>query len=312
MLRTQDSKSGTAALPLTILAGFLLAVSGGIHAADHQDTPGLKEEGNERFDALLTGMFTFQRGENLVVILNTNPMIPPTRPEYIFPTDVEFRIQIDNNSAVRFPSTGDSLRYGGEIVDSNAIEEDITIRIVFKPDGVTPELSTEPAAFKQHVKLWTGLRDDPFINFVREGLNIGALVLEMPLTTVSPDRQPLLIWGTSTVENFDGLQQELTGRSARSQDNPQINTFHPRDHMAVLAGQQADVLIFDPRRKATFPNGRELTDDVGELLCSKFGECRILLSSIMMGGLPRRTTNDVPYLSYFPYLGLPHAPSSTD
>lgn len=297
-----------------IIACWLLFNPTLVHAADHGDTPRLKMEGSARPDARLTDLFVFERSDQLVLILCTNPEIPDGTPDYAFPTDVEFAFRIDRHSEVSFPAEVDSLRYGGKIADSTRIREDVTIRITFEGQGKTPDLKVTPASLESEIEVWTGLRDDPFILPNRAGKNIGAIVLSLPLKRVqTTPYQPLLVWATSKVETLDGMQHELAARAARSQEGDdalvdKINTLAPKDHLTVddSAYPQADVVIFDPRRETGFPNGRELADDVVAILCVEFGECRLYTASIDQGGLPRQTENDRPFLAHFPYLSSPN------
>jgi len=82
-------------------------------------------------------------------------------------------------------------------------------------------------------------------------------------------------------------------------DNDAMNTLHPRKHFQNL-GDPPDVIIFDTSLPAAFPNGRELTDDVVDLV----GDTRVLAND----GPPFPKKNDVPFLDVFPYLAPPHEP----
>jgi hypothetical protein len=152
------------------------------------------------------------------------------------------------------------------------------------------------------VGFFAGLRDDPFIRAPRAGRNVAAIVLEVPLANIVAQPRTLLIWATAQVEEMDGPQQEMAGRSLRSMFSEQnaLNGLHPRDHMRVM-GMRPDVMIYDTARAAAFPNGRALVDDVVDLVCSLGGECRVASTDA-----PYPTTNDVAFLSYFPYLAPPH------
>jgi hypothetical protein len=55
-------------------------------------------------------------------------------------------------------------------------------------------------------------------------------------------------------------------------------------------------VIYDTALAASFPNGRELTDDVVDLV----GDPRVLSNDD-----PFPSTNDVPFLGAFPYLAPP-------
>ncbi len=265
-------------------------------ASDHGDTPLLKEIG--RPDARLTDMYAFLRGSNLVLILNSNPTIPPGATEAVFPSDVTFEIMIDNDSEVAFDEPDDLDTFGGTIVNPNKINKDIVFRVTFDKEGV-PKLNTSgiPGNLKDSIMLFTGLRDDPFIRGPRIGLNIAAIVLEIPLEYVLDEQDTLLIWATAKVNGVMGAFQEFVGRGLRSQfpENDQLNTLHPKKHFRQL-GVTPDVMIFNTAIPAAFPNGLELTDDVVDLV----GDPRPLANDD-----PFPSENDVPFLFVFPYLAPP-------
>lgn len=87
------------------------------------------------------------------------------------------------------------------------------------------------------------------------------------------------------------------GRSIRSQliEDDLLNTLQPSKHASIL-NVTPDVLIYNTSLPAAFPNERELTDDVVDLV----GDPRILESDE-----PFPNENDVPFLDEFPYLAPP-------
>lgn len=296
---------------LLLIVGLLvISISGAVHAADHGDTPLLNSIG--RHDARLADLFAFTRGENLVLCVTSDPTIPPGVTEYIFPTDVEFTIAIDHTSQIRIADLESLANFGGAIVTPARIKEDIIFRISFTGDN-EPQLDSNLPHLVHRTLLFTGLRDDPFIRGPRIGRNIAAIVLELPLADVltppSPRLPPqrwlqksstLLIWATASVEEINGRFQELAGRALRSQfpENDLMNTLHPNRHFSEL-GVPPDVIIFDTSAPAVFPNGRDLTDDVVDLV----GDPRPLGNDD-----PFPDANDVPFLDIFPYLAPPHLP----
>jgi hypothetical protein len=279
---------GRAILPLLILT---LAALGILSASDHGDVPtGLA---GPRQDANLTDLHAFVVGQNLVLSLSTNPAIPPSATSYLFPTDVTFELHIDNHSEVS----------DGQVVRPDRIHDDISFRFRFDDDGSVKLLrlgrrGREPFDLG-FVSLFSGLRDDPFIRGPRQGRNIGAIVLEVPLSSVlRPGQSTLVIWATSKVDDFDGRFQELAGQSLVSMfpENSLMNTMEPRQTMRLM-GKAPDVMIFDTALPAAFPNGRALTDDVVDLV----GDNRVLANDA-----PFPSTNDKPFLARFPYLAEPH------
>ncbi len=285
-------------LPLVISLSAIVAALSGVgimYAADHGDTPLLMSIG--RHDARVAGLHAFLRGNHLVISFTTDPTISPGETEYIFPTDVKFRIAIDNDSEVTFDDPTDLAVFGGTIDRPGRIQEDIVFTITFN-DNNEPRLNSNRRELLEHTTLFTGLRDDPFIRKPRIGRNIAAMVLEFPLEYVLDSQPTLLIWATAKVAGVNGQFQELAGRALRSQflENDLMNTLHPRKHFKEL-GVPPDVVIFDTSFEAAFPNGRELTDDVVDLV----GDARVLAND----GPPFPKKNDVRFLDVFPYLAPP-------
>ncbi len=280
-------------MTLTLVAGWTA------FGSDHDDTPQLKEVG--RHDARITDLYAFRRGDNLVLVLCTNPAIPREVTEYIFPSDLTLRIFIDSNNKVRFDNPDDLVKFGGTIMHPENIKDDIIFEITFDEEG-SPQLSLKglPRKAWEDIRFFAGLRDDPFIRGPRIGKNVAAVVIELPLLFVLRGRPTLLIWATSQVPEISGPIADLGARALRSQflENLALNTMPPRDVMDAL-GVQPDVIIYDLTRPAVFPNGRELTDDVVDLV----GDPRPLSNDY-----PFPSENDVPFLASFPYLAPPHLP----
>ncbi|MGH9858515.1 MAG: DUF4331 family protein [Candidatus Acidiferrales bacterium] len=280
----------------TVLALALLTFAGLglLMASDHGDAP--IGAAGPRQDANLTDFFAFTSGSNLVLIVCANPAIPPAATSYLFPTDVTFTVHIDNDSRVD----------AGKVVRPERIDDEISFRFHFNDDGSVDIRRHSRRHGRRNrgpedlgiVSLFTGLRDDPFIRGPRNGRNVAAIVLEVPLSSVLDDKSTLVMWATSSVEDFDGRIQELAGRSLVSMfpENTLMNTMEPRLMFRRL-GKDPDVMIYDTSLPAAFPNGRALTDDVVDLV----GDNRVLANDA-----PFPSANDKPFLSTFPYLAPPH------
>lgn len=130
-------------------------------AADHDDTPLLKQVG--RHNARITDLHAFVSRDRLVVSVATNATIPASLAHYLFPDDLTLRILIDNNSRVSFADPVAVAEFGGTVVQPSEIEEDVVLEITF-PLGA-PRLRTRglPGRATRAVRLFAGLRDDPFI-----------------------------------------------------------------------------------------------------------------------------------------------------
>jgi hypothetical protein len=78
-----------------------------------------------------------------------------------------------------------------------------------------------------------------------------------------------------------------------------MNTMGPRNHWRLMQ-ETPDVIILDVLSPSGFPNGREPTDDVIDLVVDIPG------GTLPGEGPEFPTANDVPYLPTFPYLAPPH------
>ena len=277
--------------------------------ADHSDTSLHIEEG--RNDARITDLYAFTRGENLVLILAVDPTVPEGATTYKFPTDVEYRINIDNDSEVTAQ---------GIILNKNDIREDIVISIRFKDDGTAvingdnkfgsifsiPFLVLFSCASSDDVDIvdaitnfFAGPRDDPFIRGPRIGKNVAAIVLEIPIDAVVKNNNPLLIWSTTNVDSFPGDFQERAGGPITSMLNDVLNFTHPSEDFENFS-IEPDVLVLNTSLPSGFPNGRVLEDDVVDLVCP--GVC----DNIIENDEPFPSENDVPFLDDFPFLAPPN------
>ncbi len=296
-IRNECSRKLLAGLFLSSLAAYSVSIA---PASDHDDTPLLKAF--PRHDARITDLFSFTRGENLVLVVCLDPTILTTATTYEFASDLIVKIHIDNHTHVTFDAPDDLVTYGGTITRPTRIRPDITFTITFDQDGQA-HLSTRglPMLPDEQVSFFAGLRDDPFIRGPRIGRNVAALVIELPLKAATRwQNDTILGWATAQVGNVHGPMHEHAGRSLRSQfvENDLLNTRPPSQQAGDL-NMTPDVIIYDTRRPAAFPNGRELTDDVVDLV----DDPRVTGTDA-----PFPSENDVPFLAEFPYLAPPHAP----
>jgi hypothetical protein len=272
----------------------MAAIAGPAVASDHADTRQLSEL--KRDDAKIADFYAFTRGDRLVLVITVQAPLPKDLSQFRFPADVAYRFMIDRD-AVIVPGEGDDARlFGGIISNPAAIKEDIVVEVRFGSAGHTLKVSGLSPGADQGVTFYAGVRDEPFIRSTRIGLNLAAIVVELPLSRVlsDPSNPVILTWATTDVDELGGPQDELGARAYRSMDpaNDELNTTHPSLHLAQL-GMRPDVIIFDTSRPAAFPNGRDLPDDVVDLLGRQ-------------DGAPFPSANDVPFLTTFPYLAPPH------
>ncbi len=285
-----------------IVAGLLILVVAASFAtgSDHGDTPLLIDA--QRHDARQSDLFVFNRGDKTVLAVCLDPTIPPAATSYQFAADLTVEIHIDNNSDVTFSDPVQLATFGGTIVEPKRIHSDVRFTIRFDNDGnALMDVNGISHSSLEDIQLFAGLRDDPFIRGPRIGRNIAAIVIELPSDLLLDDSDTLLIWTTSKVPGFRGPFQDMVGRALRSQfpENLVMNGLRPGNHQQIM-GVTPDVMIYDTSRAAVFPNGRELSDDVVDLV----GDPRVLANDF-----PFPDENDLPFLSTFPYLSPPHGPS---
>jgi hypothetical protein len=266
-------------------------------ASDHDDTPLLKSI--PRHDPRITDLFAFLRDDRLVLAVCLDPTVPPAATSYAFAADLTLSIYVSTNDKVRFNNAADNATYGGTIMTPHRLHEEVTFTMSIDAGG-DPQLDIHglsPPAISE-VRFFAGLRDDPFIRGPRIGRNVAAVVIDVPRHRVSPQNKPMLIWATSSVETIYGPFHEHGGRALRSQfvENDLLNRHTPAEHWTRL-GVVPDVIILRPTVPVAYPNGRELTDDVVDLV----GDPRVLVNDA-----PFPAANDVPFLAAFPYLAPPH------
>lgn len=327
-------------LPAALAAALLLTMwAGGAAASDHAD-PAF--DAGLRTQAGLTGLFFFPDGDDMILVLGVSPGLRTPPPFAIEP--YEFQVHIDHHSEVRFDDPEERARYGGTVVDPGGLSPDVTFRVRFDDQGNLADHGIRGLPDPRQVRLWAGLRDDPFIFPRFFKANVIAAVFAIPRSQLPAGRQDFVLWGTTLK---DGEQVDHVGRSNRSQNARAdfLNTLpvaeqaqalhdtgHERDEFAAFLNRgnpfggspyqlyhlvfqlrrydlgQPDVMIYTSRFPPGFPNGRRLPDDVVLLTC-EVGDCVLMELAYTEGqDWPRQTTNDKPFLAGFPYLADPWPP----
>ena len=192
-----------------------------------------------------------------------------------------------------------------------------------------------------------GLFDDPFIfpRFFRR--NVVGVVASIPIRnlmrTPKTNEAPILIWATTHKGN---QQIDHVGRSLRTQlpRFGHLNVERPSDQVRAITRVHAeptiteallgtivsplfahrhydsvpDVMIYDLRKPARFPNGRWLEDDVAKTL-AEAGETLLLeLAYSESREFPRASINDKEFRTAthastpFPYLADPWTPEGIE
>ena len=325
-------------------SAVLLTTTINVQAADHLEAPLVMGRG--QLD--VNDLYAFQspvNPDNSVLILTVNPGAGAISPTDFGTTSdgIAYDFTIDNN--------GDAvadLTYRASFSGSGQQSYTVT-RFAGSPTGMTPApgvlvgtgLTGGQEVFG-NVSVQAGVFDDPFFfdlngfnngfQFTGEdffaGLNVGAIVMELPSSDLTAAGDPniavlgrTVFMGTIDGETFNNEQFDRVGRPGiqtvllPDDLNDEYNQSDPaddlanfgdvvNDNIAALSDQAnadaltpvllPDLLTFDTSSAAGFLNGRRLTDDVidAELDLLTAGA----LATDMVDG------NDVPFLDMFPYL----------
>ncbi|WP_026608575.1 DUF4331 family protein [Methylocapsa acidiphila] len=314
--------------------GIVLASSSS-RASDHADPMWLPEDEQE---ANITGLFFFPDGDQMVAILDVRRSLTGPPPYNLEP--FEYNINMDLHSKVTFDNAEDVARYGGSIPSPEMISPDVTIRFRLNNDTSVKEQSFKGLKDPEKIRVYTGVRDDPFIFPKFFKVNVITMVLSIPKSSFPDNQQNWLLWATTNRVN-GGEQIDHVGRSNRTQLGrfDFLNTIPPNEQVAAIKDRSKsramiqdflknwapplanlnqlsgflirhydyvpDVMVYTNQRPSGFPNGRRLEDDVSYLTCQQ-GDCPLQENSFIDSNQwPRATVNDKPLLKEFPYLAEP-------
>ncbi len=320
-------------LILLLLAVSALGLAPSVlRASDHADPLKLEEP-----ESNITDLFFYPKGDQMILILNVRRALLNPKPYNLSP--FEYVVHIDLTAPLSFDDIPNRARYGGTVIDGSKLKDDVRIGIRLN-DDTTMKTFDVKGLNRDKIKLYTGVRDDPFIfpRFFKR--NIIAMVMSIPMSEFPAGQRDFILWG-STIK--DGKFIDHVGRSNRTQQArfDSLNTLPVQQHVEeimrlmkkwddafktlngfkewyskAIAGVvqylvqirkydvQPDVMIYSSRFPVGFPNGRLLTDDVGAITCST-GDCILQDLSFIEGGWPRATVNDKPFLEEWPYLAEP-------
>lgn len=306
-----------------VVSLVLALIAAPAFGSDHADPIHLK-----RLEAGLTGLFVFPEGDRMIVILGLRRALTSAPPYDLEP--YTYNVYMDLHSEVSYDVEQDRLRYGGTVVDPERIRPDVALTFRLNDDASLREKTFTGLSDTSAIRVWSGVRDDPFIQPRFFGTNVIAIAASIPFSAFPEGQQDWLLWATSSRGD---RQIDHVGRANRTM-LPRfdlLNTVPPHRHVAVLKERHEDptllqdiarvmvsplfaartfdfvpdVMIFNRRRPAGFPNGRKLTDNVADLTC-RLGDCLLWdLSFMTSKQWPRPTANDKPFLDEFPYLAAP-------
>ncbi len=309
-----------------------------VKASDHADPVVL-----ENPESNITGLFFFPKGDQMVVIFNVRRALTAPKP-YKDLEPIEFVVHMDLHSPVSFSDASDLAHYGGTVTNPEGLKSDVTIKVHLNEDATLKSgyPSFEGLKNPESIRVFAGVRDDPFIfpRFFKK--NVISMVMSIPMSSFPDGQKDWILWG-STYK--DGVQLDHVGRSNRSQlaRFDSLNPLPPTEHVAEIMKLMAstnglytvlnkykqtkaiaglvqyvlqirqydvatDVMIYTDRFPPGFPNGRRLTDDIVGLTCAT-GDCILQELAYVEGkvdkGYPRQLVNDKPFLDDFPYVGEP-------
>jgi hypothetical protein len=327
----------SAVLVIPVLIFFLALfalVSPAIRASDHADPMSYQTDPNGN----ITDLFFYPKGDQMILIFNVYPKLTAPKPYDLEP--FEYAVHMDLTSPVKFDKEDDRARYGGTVVNPERLHPDVNITIRLNNDATLKDKSFQGLKDPDRIRIFTGVRDDPFIFPRFFKTNVVAMVMSIPMPAFPEGQRDWILWGTT---HRDGKQIDHVGRSNRSQQArfDSLNTLPPSEHVPEImrlmttwddrykflsgfkeplprmaAGliqyvQQIrkydvvpDVMIYTNRFPPGFPNGRLLADDVAAQTC-QMGDCILQDTSFIEGGWPRQTVNDKPFLDDWPYLAEP-------
>lgn len=305
------------------------------YASDHADP---FKVGPDEQAANITGLFFFPEGDQMIAILDVNRSLTAAPPYILDP--FEFTINMDTHSKVTFDSAEDRARYGGTVPNPDGIFPDISIKIRLNNDVTVKEKIFKGLKNPENIKMYTGVRDDPFIFPKFFNVNVITMAFSIPKSSFPEGQKNWLLWATSErIEN--GKQFDHVGRTNRTQLGrfELLNTLPPSQHVAAIKKRAEsvnklqdflkaclpplanlnqlsgllirhydyvpDVMVYTNQFEPGYPNGRRLTDDVALLSCSQ-GDCPLQENAFIdTKQWPRATVNDKPFIAEFPYLAEP-------
>lgn len=338
-MRFERSRAAAASL-----ASSLLIMSFGltpiVNAADHLDSPKVSENG--RGDITDLYVFSGDGGNGTVFVLGVNPGAGalPNSPT-TFGSKIDYTIKVDTNGDTK-ADIKYLYRFGKP--DIMGVQRyDLWRNDTWLAGGLTGTESTLIGGGRTTA----GLFDDPFFFDLDAfkgavlgngngrtfcdgdthdfflGLNISALVLRVPNSTLGGDGQMIGVWATTTDSSgsrldqmgrpaintvFNNVEADQSDRQAFNMSNPgnQVNRGY-RDHVedvltalgaadpSGLAGVLIpDIMTYETGNTDGFLNGRRLADDVIDAE----------LNLVTNGGITTDCIdNDSMFSNSFPFLG---------
>lgn len=211
----------------------LVLLAAAAFASDHAD-PVIVTDPN----ANITGLFFFPKGDQMIAILNVHRSLTSPPPYDLDP--YEFIINMDLHSKISFDDAGNNARYGGTVMNPGGISPDVQIRMKLNPDTSVKSKVFTGLKNTDSIRVYTGVRDDPFIfpRFFKK--NVISMVFSIPMSCFPAGQTDFLLWGESLK---NGAHSDHVGRSNRTQlvryssviaGTPFVNDLPPSQHVSTL------------------------------------------------------------------------------
>jgi hypothetical protein len=313
----------TAAIAACALIGGGALAATGAGAADHLDAPNVRTDG--RTD--INDLYVFQSPvdpANTVLVMTVNPAVgvfsgDTFRPgaEYTFNIDQDGDAVADRTATVKFSGAAkNGQKFQLKLAGGPSARGVVGETAMIDGGGQITAGTFEDPFFFDLAGFQNGFAFDGTDFFA--GLDVSAIVIEVPSTWVNGATSNVGIWATTSI---DGQQIDRIGRPAINTvlipagRKDEFNESSPADDLASFGADvnatiaslssQAnadaltpillpDVLTFDTSSAAGFLNGRQLDDDVID------AELGLLSAGAVTTDLVG--ANDVPFRSTFPYL----------
>src|SRR5262249_23178227 len=194
--------------PVLVLSLALFAMAQrAIGGSDHADPINLKEP-----ESNITDLFFYPKGDQMILILDVRRALLAPEPYNLAP--FEYVVHMDLTTPVTYGNDSERARYGGTVANPERIHDDVTISLRLNNDATLKEKSIKGLKNPDAIRIFVGVRDDPFIfpRFFRK--NTIAMVMSIPMSSFPDGQQDWILWG-STYKS--GKQVDHVGRSNRTQ-----------------------------------------------------------------------------------------------
>ncbi|HET9766656.1 MAG TPA: DUF4331 family protein [Thermoanaerobaculia bacterium] len=215
-----------------LAAAFVVAVMPAM-ASDHADPVILDNK-----ESNLTDLFFFPQGDRFVLIFDVRGNLTAPPPYSVAGDTVH--VNIDLHSRLTFNNAADRARFGGTIVAPEEVRADATIDIQLNDNGSLKKADINGLSGEDGIRIWSGVRDDPFIFPPFFKKNVLSTVMSIPASSFPPGQQDFILWVTT---ERDGEQVDHVGRSIRTQlpryapvfpGEPNVNGLPPNQQVSAI------------------------------------------------------------------------------